>query len=355
MSYAHGDPKPVRMAVVGMVHDHVHWILGRQNRGDIEIVGYVEPNRELAQKMASRYGFDMAKVYSTLEELVSKTKPEAVLAFNTIYAHLEVVEFCAPRGIHVMVEKPLAVNDEHAQKMLALARKHNIFLLTNYETTWYASNEKAHELVKDNKLGNLRKMVFYTGHRGPREIGCSEEFLAWLTDPVLNGAGALNDFGCYGADIATWMMKGSKPVSVSAIIQQNKPAIYPKVDDEATIVVRYPEAQVVIQASWNWPYNRKEMEVYGTTGYVFCPDGKTAVYRADERSAPQNLSVPDLPKEKDDPFIYFANVIRGNITMEKWAPSAPETNEMVVRILEAARISASSGKTVIWNDHFRDN
>jgi predicted dehydrogenase len=71
-----------------------------------------------------------------LAEVLAKAKPEAVTAFGSISAHLAVVQACAPKGIHVMVEKPLAVNLDHARQMAALARQHHIHLLTNYETTW---------------------------------------------------------------------------------------------------------------------------------------------------------------------------------------------------------------------------
>ena len=63
-------------------------------------------------------------VFDTIEEMVEKTKPEAVNAFNSTYDHLETVRYCAPKGIHVMVEKPLAVSWDHAQEMVALAQKH---------------------------------------------------------------------------------------------------------------------------------------------------------------------------------------------------------------------------------------
>ena len=115
--------KPLRVVVVGLVHDHVGWILGYQNKNDIEVVGIAEPDHSLAEKYSKRYGYSMSIVYNTMEEAIGKTKPEAVLAFNNIYEHLKVVEYCAPRGIHVMVEKPLAVSNEHVTKMLALAKK----------------------------------------------------------------------------------------------------------------------------------------------------------------------------------------------------------------------------------------
>jgi predicted dehydrogenase len=345
---------PLRVVVVGLVHDHVGWILGYQNKNDIEIVGIAEPNKLLAEKYSKRYGYSMNIVYSTMEQAIEKTKPEAVLAFNNIYEHLKVVEYCAPLGIHVMVEKPLAVSNEHATKMLALARKYRIHLLTNYETTWYASNAKAYQIIKEDKLvGDIRKIVFHTGHRGPVEIGCSAEFLQWLTDPVLNGGGALTDFGCYGADLATWLMNGETPLTVTAVTQQMKPELYPKVDDEATIILAYKKTQVIIQASWNWPFGRKDMQVYGKTGFVFCRDGTNMQIKEDEKKETQTLIAPALSNDRNDPFIYFANVIRGDIKMNKYDPSTAETNDIVVKILDAARQSSKTGKTINWNEYYK--
>lgn len=342
--------KPLRVVVAGLSHDHVGWILGYQRKEEVQIVGIAEPNKDLAERHAKRYGFSMDMVYPTLDEAVKATKPEAVLGFGSIFQHLSIVEYCAPKGIHVMVEKPMAVNNEHAAKMLALAKKYNIQLLTNYETTWYGSNEKAYQLLSDNQtVGDIRKIVFHTGHQGPVEIGCSKEFLSWLTDPVQNGAGALNDFGCYGADIATWLLKGETPVSVTAVTQHIKPAVYPKVEDEATIIVAYKKAQVIIQASWNWPYGRKDMEVYGVKGYVFCKDGTNMLVREDERKDPIPLQADALPADRNDPFIYFKNVIRGTIKMNEFDLSAPATNEMVVKILAAAKQSAATGQTVFFS------
>src|SRR2546426_11576098 len=124
------------------------------------------------------------------------------------------------------------------------------------------------DLVQQKAIGEIRKVVIHDGHRGPKEIGVSPEFVAWLTDPKLNGAGALFDFGCYGADLVTWLMEGKRPETVTAVMQQIKPDVYPHVDDEATIILTYPKAQAILQASWNWPFDRKDMEVYGQTGYV---------------------------------------------------------------------------------------
>jgi predicted dehydrogenase len=339
--------KPVRVAVAGLTHSHVHWILGRPAQADIELVGIYEPNRDLAERFAQRHGYKMELVYSDLNQMLEATKPEAVTAFGSIFDHLRVVQACAPRGIHVMVEKPLAVSMRHAREMEALARKHSIHLLTNYETTWYGSNHQAYEMVHGQKsIGQIRKMVVHDGHQGPKEIGVNQEFLDWLTDPVLNGGGALIDFGCYGANLITWLMKGAAPTSVTAVTQQFKPHIYPKVDDEATVLLTYPGAQGIIQASWNWPVSRKDMQIYGQTGYVHTVDGAKMKARLSEKEPEVALTASSRPEPLHDPFAYLAAVIRGKVKVADDDLSSLPNNLMVVRILDAARQSAKSGKTV---------
>ena len=338
-------PAPLRVGIAGLTHTHVHGILGRAKRGDIVIVGIAEPNRELAQRYLQQYGLPMSLVYNSLEEMLAKTKPEAVTAFGTIYQHLEVVQACAPKGIHVMVEKPLAVSLDHARQMAALAQKHHIHLLTNYETTWYGSNRAVQQLVQQKALGDVRRMVAHDGHQGPQEIGVNKEFLDWLTDPVQNGGGALPDFGCYGADLMTWLMHGERPVSVSASALHIKPSVYPKVEDDVTILVNYAKAQGVIQASWNWPYARKDLEVYGQTGSAIALDRDHLRVRRSEKELAKDETVAAPPAPYDEPFAYLAAVVRG--TAPEDVLSSLPTNMLVVEILDAARQSIKEGKTIM--------
>ncbi|MCX6048772.1 MAG: Gfo/Idh/MocA family oxidoreductase, partial [Chloroflexi bacterium] len=229
-----------------------------------------------------------------------------------IYDHLQVVEASAPRQIHVMVEKPVAVNLTHAEQIATLARTHGIHLLTNFETTWYASTYEAYRLaVAEATLGPIRKVVVHDGHFGPQEIGCNAEFLAWLTDPVLNGSGAVVDFGCYGANLITWLMGGAEPLTVTAVLQTLKPEIYPNGDDEATIILTYPQAQCIIQGSWNWPLGRKDIEIYGTHGYLVAVDALHMRLRLRGEANETAHTLPPAPEQIRDPFNYLAAVVRG--------------------------------------------
>lgn len=339
--------EPVKIGVARLTHTHVHWLLGRPKRNDIEIVGIYEPNRDLALRYLKQHKLDESLLYDDFSTMLAESKPQAVTAFGSIREHLEVVERCAPLGIHVMVEKPLAVNLDHAEQMAALATKNNIHLLTNYETTWFPSNFKIHDLVhKDKKLGPLRKIVVHSGHPGPVAIGVNQEFLSWLIDPEQNGGGVLPDFGCYGANLITWLMKGEEPISVTCVTQQLNPSDYPLVEDEATLILTYPNTQGIIQASWNWPVSRKDIEVYGKSGQAIAKNRDKLQVEFEGKPTVDFSDLPPLEPPHDDPFALLAAVVSDELVLEKDDLNSLENNFTVMRILEAAKESAEEGKTI---------
>ncbi|WP_138480997.1 Gfo/Idh/MocA family protein [Dyadobacter bucti] len=340
---------PVRVAVAGLSHGHVGWIFNRADKKDIELVGIYETNPDLVNLFASKYKLDKKIFFSDLNKMLDEVKPEAVSAFGAINEHITIVKACAPRKIHVMVEKPLATTFADAKEIQKLAEQNSIQVLTNYETSWYASNQYVNDLVQQGKLGDIRKVMVNDGHQGPKEIGVSKEFFAILTDPVKNGAGALVDFGCYGANLMTWLLKGERPLSVTAVTHQNKPEIYQKVDDEASIILQYPKAQCIIQASWNWSFGRKDMEVFGNKGYAVAVNATTVRQRLAEKSPEETIKLDPRPAPYTDPFSVLADVVQGRLKLDKNDLYGLPINVTVVEILESARESAKSGKTVFLN------
>jgi predicted dehydrogenase len=338
---------PVHVAIIGLVHDHAYGFIPlTRNRPDAQLVGIVEPDRALAMSYARRFHLEDNLFYTSLDALRARTNVNAVAAFTTTLDHRRVVELCAPLHIDVMMEKPMAVNMREARAIEAAARRGGIQVIVNYETTWSRANQTAYQLAEqEHAIGDLRKIVVHDGHRGPREIGCSETFLKWLTDPELNGGGALPDFGCYGADLITWLMAGQRPTSVFAVTQHIKPEIYPKVEDEATIVLTYPKTQGIIQASWNWPFDRKDMEIYGATGYLLAPRRDMLRLRR-AGTEETEVELPALPPSSPlrDQLSYLVSVVRGETRPS--GLSSLEVNLTVTEILDAARESARTGRRV---------
>ncbi len=337
---------PVRVAIVGLVHGHVSGLLDQlPSHTDMQLVGLSDPDPQLRAKYAAKYHLDPALFFPAEAAMLDATHPQAVLVYTSIAGHRAAIEQAAQRHITSMVEKPLATTVADALAIRQVSRTQNVPVLVNYETTWYASNKAAHGELDSGKLGPLRKLVVHDGHKGPKEIGVDPEFFKWLTDPEQNGAGALFDFGCYGADLATWLMHGEHPLTVTAVTQQLKPEIYPHVDDEATVILTYPHAQAILQASWNWPFDRKDMEVYGATGSLFTVKKDKVIERIAGETAGVEREATPLTSPEDDSLHYLAAVLRGQM-QPKGDLTALDTNMVVVQILDAARTSSRTGRTV---------
>jgi glucose-fructose oxidoreductase len=336
----------VRVAVVGLVHDHVRGLLSNlPSHKNIELVGISEPDAALRQQYAAAYHLPESLFFPTEAAMLAATHPQAILVYTSIAGHRAAIEQAAPLHIAAMVEKPLATTYEDALAIQRMSEQFHVPVLTNYETTWYASNTAANDLLASGSIGDLRKLVVHDGHNGPKEIGVSPAFFGWLTDPKQNGGGALFDFGCYGVDLATWMMHGALPVSVTAVTQQSKPDIYPHVDDEATILLTYPHAQAIIQGSWNWPFGRKDMEVYGAKGYVDTVKADGLRIRLPDEQEEHTEKAKALASPQDDSLNYLAAVLAHRLE-PKGDLTSLDTNVAVVHILDAARQSARTGKAV---------
>ena len=338
---------PLRVAIAGLVHGHVAGFLNNAQRraADVRIAALYDPDGALGASYAKRYAIPAGAVYTDLAKMLDAVKPEAVATFTSTFDHAAVVEACAARHIPVMMEKPLAVNLEQARAIQRAAERSGIPVIVNYETTWYRSHGDIWTIFKERKsAGEIRRMVAMDGHQGPQEIHVQPEFFAWLTDPAKNGAGALFDFGCYGANLMTWLMDNQRPLEVTALTQTEKPRIYGRVDDEATVLLKYPKAQGVIEASWNWPFSRKDLEVYGESGYAVATGGDRLTVRLGDMKAEEQRALADLPPDERDSISYLAAVARGR--RKPSGLNGLDNNVVVVEILDAARESARTGRTV---------
>jgi predicted dehydrogenase len=340
--------QPLHVAIAGLVHGHVDGFLRLvQKHPEVAIVGIFEPSEELRKQYAQKYQMPEKIFFADLSKMLEQTRPQAVATFTNTFDHPMVVEACAPRHIAVMMEKPMAVSNDHARRIQAAAKRYDIPIVVNYETSWYPSKGAIWEIFKERQAaGAIRKMVAMDGHQGPKEIGVGPFFLDFLGDPKRNGAGALFDFGCYGANLMTWLMENQAPLSVTAVTLHIKPEIYPHVEDEATVLVEYPKATGIIQASWNWPFGRKDFEVYGERGYAISKGGNELRVRLgpEKGGTPEETRTPGpLPADERDSLTYLTAVVHG---LKPSGVSGLENNMIVTEILDAARESARTGKKV---------
>jgi predicted dehydrogenase len=341
---ANGGTK-TRLAIVGLDHDHV-WGLLKDLAGEpsAELVAIAESDAALVAR-ARQQVQPSVKFYTDYVAMLEEAKPEGVIVTTSNDRHLEILRQCAKRHIHYSTEKPMAVNAADAREMERLAREANIKLMVNYWNAWVAPSHALFDRVHAGELGPVQRILVQYGHQGPKEIGVSQQFASWLYDPAKNGGGAVMDFGCYGAEMSLWL-KG-RPTRVYATTRKLKVEQNNKVDDDATIVLDYPDATAVIEASWDWPYNKDLVEVFGPKGSLLARH-TTLLHRTSDMRGPnippdgESVTLNALPKETANPISYFVDCIRNNKPIED--PLSARLNVQVMEILDAARESARSGK-----------
>jgi predicted dehydrogenase len=335
----------VRLAIVGLNHDHVWGILKDiAAEPQSELVGIAETDRVLVDKAKAQVPASV-KFYDDFVRMLDEAKPDAVIATTANDRHLEILRECARRHIHFSTEKPMATKGADAREMLRLAQGAGVKLMVNYWNAWAAPTPALFARVRAGEIGPVQKIVVEYGHAGPKEIGVSEQFADWLYDPDKNGGGAIVDFGCYGAEWALWL-KG-RPARVFAVAKRLKTEQHNRVDDDATLVLDYPDGTAILEASWDWPYGMDRVKVFGPKGSLLAT-GKELLFRAANEDPGKaglegkGLTVEPLAREKGNPVSYFVGRIRQDKPIED--PVSGELNVQVVEILDAARESLRTGR-----------
>jgi len=330
-----------KIAIVGLVHSHVWGHLGRMAKGDqAKLVGIAETVPELIAE-AKKRGAGDTPIFSDYKKMLAETKPDIVWAFVENNRHLEIVQACAPRKVHVIFEKPLASTYKDALAIQKLAAQHGIQVMTNYQMAWWPANYAAKAKVDAGEIGKVYRLRGVVGHGGPGGAkGLNKWFFDWLTDPVKNGAGALMDFGCYNALWALWY-KG-RPDSVYATVQHLRPEEFPKVEDNATLVLNWKDGVGIFEGSWDLPRSFQDLEVFGRGGSVYMQNGKVELRKG--RGEPVTVDLPTLEPENAEPIAHMVNAIRTKKPLGGMVGLG--INVGVVEIIEAAKLSVQSGKAV---------
>jgi len=334
-----------RIAIVGLDHDHV-WSLLKDITDEplAELVAIAESDAALVSR-AQKEAPAGAKFYSDYVQMLDEAKPEAVIVATSNDRHLEILRQCAKRHIHYSTEKPMATTAADAREMERLATAANIKLMVNYWNAWVAPSHTLFHKVNAGELGPVQKIIVQYGHRGPKEIGISKQFANWLYDAEKNGGGAIMDFGCYGAELSLWL-KG-RPTRVFASTRKLKTEQRNEVDDDATIVLEYPDATAILEASWDWPYTKDQVEVFGPKGSLLA-SRQNLLFRSAEARGPnlalngEAVALDPVSRETSNPISYLVDCIRNNKPIEN--PLAARLNVQVMEVLDAARESARTGR-----------
>lgn len=332
--------KTYRVGIAGMVHDHVwgeveHW----KAQPNAELVAAADPNQELRDRARKDAG--VARDYPSWKEMLEHEDLDIVQVAVENNAGADVVEACAARGIHVISEKPMAATLTQADRMVAAVKKAGTRLMINWPTAWSPAIQEMERVLLNDDIGVICYFKQRSAHNGPKEIGCSRYFWEWLYDEEKNGAGALMDYCCYSADMcARFLGLPSQVTGFRGVLVKD----YPVPDDNAILLMKYPSAFGVAEASWTQPvgYATANPVAYGTKGSVAVVGDKLRVELVG--SEPRELvPSPTIAPKRNAPE-YMLYCLETDEPIEGFC--SMEVSRNAQEILEAGKRAADTGQTV---------
>ena len=140
----------------------------------------------------------------------------------------------------------------------------------------------------------------------PSPVGLNSDFQEWLFDAHRNGGGVLVDYCCYGANLASVLLQN--PQSVTGFTATLTKPFFP-LEDNATLIVRYPEAMATLEGSWSQTGELTSYStvIHGTTGtYLIEPYREGRLLHATaEHPEGHPIEVPALPPHLSEPTQHF--------------------------------------------------
>jgi predicted dehydrogenase len=329
-----------RVGVAGLTHDHI-WSMLRwwKELDGAQLVAAADPNSPLLEKIRTEHG--VPAVYASAEEMFSSEKLDIVTVATDNAGTAPIVEAAAARGIHVLSEKPMAATLEQATRMVDACRKARVQLMINWPTAWNPAFQTLDRLVREGAIGAVHKVKYLAAHQGPKEMGCSPYFYGWLYDPERNGAGALMDYCCYGANMsAHWLGRPESVVGIAgALVKPDFP-----VEDNAILLIKYPHAVGIAEASWTQqaPDGGANPSVYGSTGTLSVFGSRIRLGR--EGREPEWIE-PDSPAPgRRNGAEYLVSCLRAGMPVEGLC--SPETSLLAQEILQRGLESTQQGRAI---------
>ena len=301
-----------KLGIVGLTHDHVwHNLGGIKEIENCEFTCVADPNEPLLRKVNETLNLDEKKLYDDYQEMLSREELDGVLVFASNHLHAELVEACAAKGLHMMVEKPMARTVAECDRMIRAANENNVRLMVNFPIMWNADLRNIVDIIRAGKIGRLWMVKYRDGHKGPRELGCSEYFCDWLYSKEKNGGGALVDFCVYGANVTAALL--GRPTEISATSATLVKDI--DVEDNGVIIAKYADknAMAIIEGTWSQMAQGNTLGFFGETGSIATNAWAPREYFINTlEGGLQKLTPPPLPENENKAVKYFVNRVRND-------------------------------------------
>lgn len=353
--------KKYRIAMIGMDHIHVKQLYTQFNEyaGDrIEWAGYTDTTdctEELTEFKRElnfdRPGMRDIEYYKDWRELLEQDIDIALICTD-IASHGKFCEETLSRGIHTVVEKPMATSIEDGVRMYRAAKRSEAQLVINWPVAWFPAFNKAKELADSGIVGDILRFQYRSpSTRGPYKLGeYTNEQLSklWWYDKK-RGGGSIMDYAGYGCVLSTWFMNGQLPLKVSGV-KKNFFLPFSDVEDYSTFTLEYENAVSVIEGSWSTMNNGEIATgpvIYGSEGVIvadrFNPVVKVYKDLKPYQPSPKPTEIFETSADDDNISIQLINHLENGAPLHEMVTL--DFNIRAMAALDAGIRACESGKS----------
>ncbi|MET3805992.1 glucose-fructose oxidoreductase [Nakamurella sp. UYEF19] len=347
-----------RVAVIGFAHmhagDQIKQIMGQPAA---QLVGVWDTETARRDAVSDDLNVPTDVRYEDLNHLIDQADPQIAIVCSTTGEHTELVELLAPRGIHVILEKPFALTLEDADRMINAADSNDTLLAVNWPLAWYPAHFTTQRLIAEGMIGDVIEVHYYDGNRGPLEhehgkkdlgkASLEKKSASWWYSPEFGG-GSLLDYLGYGSTLASWFRDGEMPDRITA---QTWGPVGLRVDEQSVVTASYPSGLSTFQTKWGtfsdpWtiqPAPACGFVVVGTEGTITSRDFAPAVH-VQTTAHPEPVAVP-VDEARPDQTGALAHVLHCLDTgSQPSGPSSKEVSRKGQQIVDTAVLAVSSGR-----------
>ncbi len=357
-----------KVVIIGFAHMHINDV-GAQFAAHprIDLCALADTVPAVAESKVAPYtrewnvafakkNFGIQREYESYIEMLEIEKPDLAIITSENERHAEIVEACAKRGVGACIEKPMASSLAHALRMVRASQRYQTPLIVNWPSVWDPALHQMKKLADAGRIGRLIEFKVRNNHTGPLGPGAAHKGVTDKAETLSSadlaatwwhqheqGGGAMLDYCCYGCMLSHWFFGVQATAAFG--IRGNFINHWSNAEDNALMIVRFPEAMATVEANWT-TYNDLISHgpmLFGTKGAMTIDvvDGRRVVKIAEPSGEFTYEAVDALPAHLKDIASAYVSHMEG---MPLDLMLQPEFNLRSMAILDAGIRSSNSGK-----------
>ncbi|HLG96362.1 MAG TPA: Gfo/Idh/MocA family oxidoreductase [Bryobacteraceae bacterium] len=255
--------RKIRYAVVGLGHISQNALLPSfKNAKNSELAALVTGDETKREELAELYNLPADSVisYGQYDEFLESGKVDAVYIGLPNHLHAEYTIRTARAGVHVLCEKPMAVDEHECEQMIEACQKASVKLMIAYRLHFEPANLEAVQLASSGKLGDLR--IFNSSFT--QQVKAEN---VRLREPESRGGGSVYDMGIYCINAARYLFR-DEPIEVLATSSSKDEPRFSGSPEMTNAVMRFSGERLASFVSSFGAASVSEYTLLGTEGWI---------------------------------------------------------------------------------------